>query len=198
MGILAVIRFSCVRKSFHKERRCVRICHYLVNVEWISSSCIAKELYIRAWKVIQSRNAVIGKVHLKLSLGINQVLCVSLVQLNWNGNFLSYAYKFPFWPQKVGSVAVPSLSPVRLFATPWTAACQASLSLTTSQSLPTFMSVESVTPFKCVLNYICFSLFSFPLSLLPWLRMLLIFTGFLTGLLTSFSTNSLAPSNHLL
>ena len=93
---------------------------------------------------------------------------------------------------------VQSPSHIRLFATPWTAACQASLSLTTSQSLPTFMSVESVTPFKCVLDYICFSLFSFPLSLLPWLRMLLIFTGFLTGLLTSFSTNSLAPSNHLL
>ena len=32
--------------------------------------------------MIQSRNAVIGKVHLKLSLGINQVLCVFLVQLN--------------------------------------------------------------------------------------------------------------------
>ena len=35
---------------------------------------------------------------------------------------------------------------VQLFVTPWTAACQASLSLTISQSLPTFMSVELVMP----------------------------------------------------
>ena len=36
------------------------------------------------------------------------------------------------------------LSQVRLFATPWTAACQASLSITNSQSLLKLMSTESV------------------------------------------------------
>ena len=42
--------------------------------------------------------------------------------------------------------AVQSLSRVRLFATPWTAARQASLSVTNSQSLLKLMSVESVMP----------------------------------------------------
>ena len=42
--------------------------------------------------------------------------------------------------------SVHSLSHVRLFATPWTAACQASLSITRSQSLPKLMSIESVMP----------------------------------------------------
>ena len=37
-------------------------------------------------------------------------------------------------------------SSVRLFATPWTAAHQASLSITNSQSLPKPMSIESVMP----------------------------------------------------
>ena len=37
---------------------------------------------------------------------------------------------------------VKSLSPVRLLATPWTAACQASLSFTISRSLLKFISVE--------------------------------------------------------
>ena len=37
-------------------------------------------------------------------------------------------------------------SRVRLFATPWTAACQASLSLTISRSLSKFMSIASVMP----------------------------------------------------
>ena len=41
---------------------------------------------------------------------------------------------------------VLSLSRVRLFATPWTAACQASLSIKSSQSLVKLMSIESVMP----------------------------------------------------
>ena len=39
-----------------------------------------------------------------------------------------------------------SLSCVRLFVTPWTAACQASLSFTISQSLLKLMSIELVMP----------------------------------------------------
>ena len=42
--------------------------------------------------------------------------------------------------------SVQSLSPVPLFATPRTAACQASLSITYSQSSPKSMSIESVMP----------------------------------------------------
>ena len=43
-------------------------------------------------------------------------------------------------------VVVQSLSCVHLFATPWTAASQASLSITISQSLLKLMSIESVMP----------------------------------------------------
>ena len=42
--------------------------------------------------------------------------------------------------------SVQSLSRVRLFETPWTAARQASLSITNSQSSPKPMSIESVMP----------------------------------------------------
>ena len=42
--------------------------------------------------------------------------------------------------------SVQSLSRVQLFATPWTAAHQASLSITNSQSLLKVMSIESVMP----------------------------------------------------
>ena len=42
--------------------------------------------------------------------------------------------------------SVQLLSRVQLFVTPWTAACQASLSTTNSQSLLKFMSIESVMP----------------------------------------------------
>ena len=45
-----------------------------------------------------------------------------------------------------GFSSVQSLSCVRLFAIPWTAARQSSLSITKSQSLPKLMSIESVMP----------------------------------------------------
>ena len=51
---------------------------------------------------------------------------------------------FPFLSHSVSSVQ--SLSRVRLFAIPWIAAHQASLSITNSQSLPKLMSIESVMP----------------------------------------------------
>ena len=49
--------------------------------------------------------------------------------------------------------SVQSLSCVRLFVTPWTAARQASLSITNSQSLLKLMSVESVMPSNHLILY---------------------------------------------
>ena len=51
----------------------------------------------------------------------------------------------PFW-SSVQFNSVQSLSRVRLFATPWIAAHQASLSITNSQSSPKPMSIELVMP----------------------------------------------------
>ena len=56
--------------------------------------------------------------------------------------------------------SVQSLSHVQLFVTPWTAACQASLSITNSQSLLKLMSIESVMTYN-YLSLCC------PLLLLP-------------------------------
>ena len=50
-------------------------------------------------------------------------------------------------------VVVQSLSPARLFVTPWTAACQASLSFTISQSLLKLMSIVSVMPCNPLILY---------------------------------------------
>ena len=44
------------------------------------------------------------------------------------------------------SQSVQLLSHIRLFVTPWTIACQASLSITNSRSPPKSMSIESVMP----------------------------------------------------
>jgi len=55
---------------------------------------------------------------------------------------------------------VQSLSCVRLFSTPWIAACQASLSITNSRSSPKLMSIESVMPFSHLI--LCRPLFLLP------------------------------------
>ena len=49
--------------------------------------------------------------------------------------------------------SVQSLSHVWLFATPWTSACQASLSINNSQSLLKLMSIESVMPSNHLILY---------------------------------------------
>ena len=51
----------------------------------------------------------------------------------------------------VWSQSVQSLSRVQLFVTPWTAARQASLSITNSRSLLKLMSIESVLPSNLIL-----------------------------------------------
>ena len=50
--------------------------------------------------------------------------------------------------------SVQLLSHVRLFATPWTAAHQASLSITNSWSLLKFMSIELVMPSSHLILYL--------------------------------------------
>ena len=58
------------------------------------------------------------------------------------------------------SQSVQLLNHVRLFATLWIAACQASLSITNSQSLPKLMSIESVMPSSHLI--LCRPLFLLP------------------------------------
>ena len=61
----------------------------------------------------------------------------------WSHSFLFHFLVFDEFPLSFSSV-VQSLSCVQIFATPWTAARQASLSFTNSQSLLKLMSIELV------------------------------------------------------
>ena len=72
---------------------------------------------------------------------------------------LHYLIKDAF-PDHPALSSIQSLSRVRLFATPWTAACQTSLSITNSRSLLKLMFNESVMPS----NYL---ILCHPLLLLP-------------------------------
>ena len=78
-----------------------------------------------------------------------------LLPLSFSFNCHIYSQSFPFLPKLKPSSpswcinvvsSVQSLSCVWLFATPWIAACQASLSITDSQSSLRLTSIESVMP----------------------------------------------------
>ena len=77
----------------------------------------------------------------------------SCISFYCTAKWISYAYRY---------TSVQSLSRVWLFTTPWTAACQASLSITNCRSLLKLMSIESVMPSNH-LN-LCHPLSSFPRS----------------------------------
>ena len=90
------------------------------------------------------------------TLSIYNFICPLLVNLSKQkkkNQYLSNILPFQF-------SSVQLISCVQLFATPWTAACQASLSITNSQSFLKLMSVESVMPSNHLL--LCH-----PLLLLP-------------------------------
>ena len=102
-------------------------------------------------------------------------------QIKWLSTFRLWLYKFFFkWlyflvDKPVGEntgihkfiSSVQSLSCVQFFVIPWTAACQASLSITNSQSLPKPMSIELVTPSNHLI--LCCPLLLLP-SIFPSIR----------------------------
>ena len=74
---------------------------------------------------------------------------------------------FQLSPRSVQVSSVQSLSPVRLFVTSWTAACQASLSTIVSRSLLKLMSIKLVMPSNHLI--LCHPLLLLP-SIFPSIR----------------------------
>ena len=84
------------------------------------------------------------------------------------GNCGLWPWLWPHWfSASVQFSSVQLLSRVRLFATPWTAACQASLSITNSRSPPKPMFIESVVPSNHLI--LCHPLLLLP-SIFPSIR----------------------------
>ena len=88
---------------------------------------------------------------------------IDKVGCQWNWEFCKIPC-FIFIPL---SQSVQSLSRVQLFATPWTAACQASLSIANSWSLLRLMSIETAMPSNHLI--LCHPLHLLP-SIFPSIR----------------------------
>ena len=93
-----------------------------------------KPHFKRAWRRGEDITLIITK-QLKITIVHNNVNVAHATEL-----FSIAAAPLPFFS------SVQSLSCVQCFATPWSAACQASLSFPNSQSLLKFMSIKLVMP----------------------------------------------------
>ena len=79
-----------------------------------------------------------AKFHFLIGWVVFHLLFLYPFLCRWTLKFLPY----------LQFISVQSLNRVWLYVTPWTSACQASLSITNSQSLLKFTSIESVMPSK--------------------------------------------------
>ena len=115
---------------------------------------------IRSWDVLETvsshldqESEEIKDYYFPPSYPVFLFVCLFVLFFSINHPLSSFFYCLFLWvlsflksSSTVKFSSVQSLSHVRLFAAPWTAACQASLSITNSWSLPKLMSIESVMP----------------------------------------------------
>ena len=122
-------------------------------VHWAEVPLLNGECFISCR--LKERNKGSFSSAILLTLLLYQFFCI---MLSHNSNLIQEPVHFS---------SVQWLSHVWLFATPWTAACQASLSITNSQSLLKLMSIESVMPSNHF--FLCHSLLLLP-SIFPSIR----------------------------
>ena len=120
--------------------------------------CVIQQLPILCMVVYICQCHALDLYHLLLPLQCLQVQFLSLCLYSCPANRLINTIFLDSIYNVFSSVQL--LSHVWLFATPWTAACQASLSITNSWSPPKPMSIESVMPSNHLI--LCY-----PLLLLP-------------------------------
>ena len=138
-----LLRWSCNFYPFYLWM----LNHYCdcgLNPAWSCLFIIGFSLQMFCWKYLHLCSSKIMACNfLSFSfsffvVSLSGFVIIGLVEWIWKCSILKF-----FWNgfQRISSVQ--ALSWVRLFVTPWTAVCQASLSITNSRSLPKLMFIES-------------------------------------------------------
>ena len=114
------------------------VCEFL-QVKWL--------IYVKALNAVPDLVNVYHFCIKPLSVYVHiHIFLWGITEKNWTPCSMSFQVCPFVWVFSVQFSSVQSLSRVRLFATPWTAARQASLSITNSRSPPKPMSIELVIP----------------------------------------------------
>ena len=135
----------CMLASPGRERRWAWGCCF----SWASASLACTQSsdssFIRGWQSTATSEGHVGGVNDLEEVGMCGTCARSSMGPFPSLHLWACSHQTS-WKAGVQFSLVQSLSRVRLFATPWTAARQASLSITNSQSSPKPMSIESVMP----------------------------------------------------
>ena len=135
----------CMLASPGRERRWAWGCCF----SWASASLACTQSsdssFIRGWQCTATSEGHVGGVNDLEEVGMCGTCARSSMGPFPSLHLWACSHQTS-WKAGVQFSSVQSLSRVRLFATPWTAARQASLSITSSQSSPKPMSIESVMP----------------------------------------------------
>ena len=126
MNIWAIIKLLA---TFWHQSACEQILSFPLG-KHLELLTIKISVYLTYWEIAKWFSKVIPPFYIPTSSALRNQVVLHLVHV-WSGWFFS---------------SVQLLSHVPLFATPWTAARQASLSITNSQSPPKPISIEWVMP----------------------------------------------------
>ena len=141
----AQTRFDLLFPLFDKADQSCLVSMFLFTDLIHSHKISLWENIITGVRVIDSFSVGSSRLHRRnFSIPFSRMYFLNVV------NKLLQKRKIALWPDTSETFShfssVQSLSRVRLFATPWIAACQASLSITTSRSSLKLTSIESVMP----------------------------------------------------
>ena len=128
-----------------------------------TSSTNITSCHLHSGSSLKSRNNISSMIYSSLFIQFSR----QEYWLNWTDGSNKHMIWLPYASIFNCSVQFSSLSHVQLFAIPWTAAHQASLSITNSRSLLKLMSIELVTPFNHLI--LCHPLLLLP-SVFPSIR----------------------------
>ena len=135
------------------------------------------KLHVCSWFSVDTHTLVIFGGYVVLLFASRLVYVQKLSQLIYKGSYLLQQH------------SVQSLSRVWLFVTPWTAAHQASLSITNSQSMLKLMSIELVMPSSRLM--LCHPLLLLP-SIFPSIT---VFSKWVSSLHQVARSISISPSS---
>ena len=149
------------RRAFQNARPLVTT-QESTKMEQGSSKGVLDKEQLESWPLRRATMSTFGLALMALRLKYHSSTWTPF-GFSWTEPWVNQSFRetsvhcWSHWTSGFALSNVNSVQSLRLFATPWTAACQASLCITNSRSLLKLMSIESVMPSNHLILCVPFS-----------------------------------------